>query len=194
MHTQGDATGKTTQKATRWCKCAQCATVEAGRARAAKSGMVDKAALVACGCLGDIRVITSMCLAVRHRGWVIFIFAPLQYTWHHHCDSFRVSDFTCDCPSPPSRPESDEMNACSGGCTSVEVVFVNGAASSSSVVGVRSCLVSVRASSSSVVGVRSHPKHLSLQVLLHVRIITPVTLAPRYKPRNRAMHASSFYM
>lgn len=86
------------------------------------------------------------------------------------------------------------MNACSGGCTSVEVVFVNGAASSSSVVGVRSCLVSVRASSSSVVGVRSHPKHLSLQVLLHVRIITPVTLAPKYKPRNRAMHASSFYV
>ena len=76
MHTQGDATGKTTQKATRWCKCAQCATVEAGRARAAKSGMVDKAALVACGCLGDIRVIKSMCLAVRHRGWVIFILPP----------------------------------------------------------------------------------------------------------------------
>ena len=33
-------------------------------------------ALVACGCLGDIRVIKSMCLAVRHRGWVIFILPP----------------------------------------------------------------------------------------------------------------------
>ena len=83
MHTQGDATGKTTQKATRWCKCAQCATVEAGRARAAQSGMVDKAALVACGCLGDIRVIKSMCLAVRHRGWVIFILPPYKPRLSH---------------------------------------------------------------------------------------------------------------